>query len=80
MISIRGWAKRLNAVEWQSVTMTTGIRYDVHSRPQEVTLLFSERERGDDGALPRKIELRLTADDARRVGDCIVDFLTKLEE
>ena len=78
MATVQGWARRLNAVEEIPVSISTGIYYDKESKPTTMSIDFIDSN--DEDRTPRKLRAMLNPEDARKLGDAIVDFLSKREE
>jgi len=76
MASVRGWAKRVDLALARNVVIETGIMYaPLTARLISLTLLATQV--GDPG---QSLELEFTPDEARLLGDHIVNFLSRLEE
>lgn len=73
MAKITGWGRRLHLMETRTATLeTTGMSfYRPGSKPLEVELTFLR----DD----KFLEVVLTAEEAQRVADTVVDFLQRRE-
>jgi hypothetical protein len=82
MATVRGWARRLNAAESWRVDFLTGICYD-RKIPETLSLTLNRTvptiKGGEEDVIVQKLEVRFTPDEARRLGDSIVEFLTQLE-